>query len=887
MKFIITVLFPSLIFSQNIVKGKITDKNNSPLNNAIININAVNKKAILSFCMSNSEGNYELKLKTTIDSLIINVSLYGYEKQSKLITNKNQSLNFVLKESIEVLKEFTLSADAIKKMGDTVNYNISSFRGKNDRVIGDVIKNLPGVEVEDDGKIKYQGKEIQKFYVEGMDMLQGKYGTITNNLRADAVSSVQILENHQSLKLLEGIKSSEDPAMNIKLNNTIVTSGNATLGAGFSPLLWDASISPMFFSKSQQLIVSYKANNTGNDASRDNKRFSFGDFFNEGQRTSNDKYDWVNVVNISTPNFSKKIWLNNNLNNISINYLNKLEEDLEFKLDFSYNNDYQKLIGNTSTTIITPSDTISILENKNNNLLLNSLNGKITIENNSKKNYFKNSLEIKKDWNSKAGYINTPSSDITQDISNPFIYLSNDLAFALPIFSSNENIINFSSNITYTETPQSLEVNPGFFENILANQQKYEQMSQYVNLYNFYTNNSAKYIKKIFDFTFDIKGGFEFQKQKLNSSIRIANNNINNDALGDSTKNNLDYKKNSIYSDLGIEYKKDYWLVTLRTPLEFNNIQAKDSYINKERDLSGFSFAPKISISRDIGAYLIARLFVSYNKTLGSSNGIRELYYGYIITNYRSIQRNSQDIPISELEGQNYSFNLMYTNTLKSIFSIFSYTFSKNKSNILLTNNINSNGYFNNNLITRDNYTDNHNFSLNWHRLITSINSSFGFRVNYRFSENDNFINNNLAQMTNNNFSISCNINTKTLEWLEFDYRGTFSLSNNKQDRNSISSVNNNTHSFTLNLYPYQGNTISIETDYYRSDLSKQIQENFFSNIKYRYTFMDNNIDLELYWTNIFGVKNFININDSGYSYTINSFQLRPSQIFASIRFNF
>ena len=96
------------------------------------------------------------------------------------------------------------------------------------------------MDVDDDGKISYNGKNISKFYVEGMDLTDGRYNQLTNNLQAGAVKSVQILENHQPIRALQKKLTTEDIAINLKLKDNFRDRWMGTLegSMGIPPLLW-------------------------------------------------------------------------------------------------------------------------------------------------------------------------------------------------------------------------------------------------------------------------------------------------------------------------------------------------------------------------------------------------------------------------------------------------------------------------------------------------------------------------------------------------------------------------------------------------------------------------------------------------------------------------
>lgn len=80
------------------------------------------------------------------------------------------------------LKEVTIKAQKTRQRGDTLVYSVATFAKDDDRSIGDVLKKMPGIQVAEDGKITYNGTPINKFYIEGKDLLQGRYGLATNGV---------------------------------------------------------------------------------------------------------------------------------------------------------------------------------------------------------------------------------------------------------------------------------------------------------------------------------------------------------------------------------------------------------------------------------------------------------------------------------------------------------------------------------------------------------------------------------------------------------------------------------------------------------------------------------------------------------------------------------
>ena len=88
------------------------------------------------------------------------------------------------------LKEVEIHPGRVWGRQDTINYDVTRFLSPKDQSIKDVLRKLPGIDIDDLGKISYNGKEIRNFYVEGLDLTNGKYKQISENLRADAVQNI-------------------------------------------------------------------------------------------------------------------------------------------------------------------------------------------------------------------------------------------------------------------------------------------------------------------------------------------------------------------------------------------------------------------------------------------------------------------------------------------------------------------------------------------------------------------------------------------------------------------------------------------------------------------------------------------------------------------------
>ena len=178
--------------------------------------------------MTNVYGTFELKKVSIPDTVIVSVRSMTIETQSKTVPGNTEYLEFVVEEQTTELKEVIVDAPKIRQLGDTIHFDVASFLDETDRSIGDVLKKLPGVQVLSSGEILYQNQPISKFYIEGLDLLQGKYGIASQNINAENVASVQVLENHQPIKALKDMDIPTNAAINLKLKQSALGAFFAT-----------------------------------------------------------------------------------------------------------------------------------------------------------------------------------------------------------------------------------------------------------------------------------------------------------------------------------------------------------------------------------------------------------------------------------------------------------------------------------------------------------------------------------------------------------------------------------------------------------------------------------------------------------------------------------
>jgi hypothetical protein len=239
-KFILFIFGIALSFQlhpqQIIVLGKITDSIQNPLPYAnILAIPQANDQDV-KFAISETDGSYKLGLSKN-QSYELTVSYLGYKPQTLTITTTNQDLikNFVLKENPDQLDEVIIKyTPPITVKKDTITYDVTKFVTGEERKLRDALKKLPGVEVDREGNVMVNGKKVTKVLVENKPFFTGDSKLAVNNIPADAVAKVEILDNYNEVAMLKGLQDSEDMAMNILLkeDKKKFVFGDVEVGAG-------------------------------------------------------------------------------------------------------------------------------------------------------------------------------------------------------------------------------------------------------------------------------------------------------------------------------------------------------------------------------------------------------------------------------------------------------------------------------------------------------------------------------------------------------------------------------------------------------------------------------------------------------------------------------
>ncbi|MGU9939644.1 TonB-dependent receptor domain-containing protein [Empedobacter brevis] len=233
------------------LKGAVADENGIPVTDASVSV-FDSKNEGKGFVFTSNIGEFEFKLPCG-EKYDIEIEQPGFDTYIENIDlTENTTRKLKLKKGKEIsLKETIVKAQqAIKVKGDTIEFDADSFKVGNEEVLEDILKKLPGIEVQN-GKVLYKGKEMKQVTVGGREVLGGNEKLLNKNLPSDAVSKIQLNTKFKSNPFASSLQEDDEQfSLNIELKEDMkrLAFGNVTLG-GDADQHTDAQAKVFYFSE--------------------------------------------------------------------------------------------------------------------------------------------------------------------------------------------------------------------------------------------------------------------------------------------------------------------------------------------------------------------------------------------------------------------------------------------------------------------------------------------------------------------------------------------------------------------------------------------------------------------------------------------------------------
>ncbi len=862
--------------AQTVVEGKIINRTNKPILDASIMLMNTADSSVVAFSFSNSDGDYTIFSDQKEDELLLMVSGFNIKRQIKKIANHSQKVDFVVNEEAIELKEFSVKSEKIWGTRDTVNYVVDAFRDSTDIVISDVLQKMPGIVVKESGQIEYRGKPISKFYIENMDMLQGRYGIATNNIKASDIATVQVFENHQPIKALEDIAFTDDAAINLKLKPGAkgIYTAMADVGAGIdNQFLWNSSVTGMYFSKKRQHLTALKSNNTGNDLDQEFQSFNNENIQLRGSISS--------IVQPSPPQINKSRYLFNQAFGGTINNLIKTKDEAEFTFNLNGFRDIDDRKSYDQTCYIIPGeDTVTIKEQMDSHISRFNMEGGIGYNRNKDQNYLNTRLMFSGNFIERSGNIFN-DEHIRQNGEQDQLNLASTIHWIRRGNNKQRSGTELYSQSFYQSQPYRLDISPGMFDDVLNDSVPFNTIRQDVAFNSFETRNSLMFLSSAGWKSFLVHPImlFSLEHQSLNSQLSKS---LQGDTLlrfsDDSLSNDLTWMRVKAGISLKITFRKRDFNFELSTPIQYQNISLSDKIKPDDSHQNRIIFQPQANLRYNINTHWeVSGSWFWYNH----NPNLRNLYSGYILQNYRTLSH--YESRLSDSYGLQGTLKLSYKDIIRFLFTNIEIRYNRYRNEVMYAQEFegsmmkisaveleNKGNYFS--------VTARAGKGFNWKKLSVNAEASWGKGVTPQLRQNS------LMEYKNQGINANLRLSLAITEKLQFANKSSWSSVSGSTDAgDKLEPIVSFIDAATINYIFPKGLIFSFGMEYYDTRNGSRKQNFFLLDAGITYTWK--RIRFTLDYNNILNTTDYVYAYYGTLSSYYSEYRIRPASVLLSARF--
>lgn len=857
-----------IINAQQRIMGTVVEEtSNSPVPYVNILIKKANSSGLLAYAITDEKGSYEIELTEEIDSISIETSIISHlPKMVYLFIDKNKSryeVNFTLKERINELNEINIKASKspITVNKDTTFYNVSAFKDGSERVVEDILKKLPGISIENNGLIKFKGKQVTRVLLDGDNIFDDNYTIGTKNIDSEIIESIQAIEDYNKNPLLKGIKSSDDVAVNLTLKEGKTDfSGNAALGLGFDSkkVLKANTIS---VSKRLKGFSTLSYNNIGENYSPFNflsNTLELSKANEQGQRANN----LVNNTGFNSNLPDNRVSLNDNFLG-SVNFLYKANKKLSFRTNYNFFKDKLKRNELNAVSYFFNEENLSLVNTENTlkRPLINVFDFELIYNVNSKSLLTSiGKLDSQIIEKSSMGFNNNDPFKSFAGSRDFFIKSETEYTYKI----NTSNVIQFSINGSSNDIPQNMDV---YYESI--------QLNQDIDIKKSNLKLQASLLTKTEKSEFKFDFGHDFSENFINSNLQGL------DSSNQFLVNDNYYRSAKTFFNSKFNFRIGKWKFVPELKANFYNVKLKDANLQDSYEDTFINFQPALLLNYSLNekSQMYARYTLS-NQMPDANN----VYSGLILINNRSLLNNDFRFNLfdNHLGSIGYRINDFY-----NLFQFNTYLdYGYKKYGLIQQFNIDENYSFSTNIVDT---TKNHrlSFGLEFEKYVDFLKSTINLNSSYSVLEYQNIVNNSgLRQNKSKTLFGKLSIRTGFKGSLNFEndiFLTNNTFTNSSNISTSLTSLQND---FQVK-YIRDNFQLSLSSQYFKQDLNDQVEGDLFLDSSLSFRTKNNKMEYSLKANNLLNKKIYRNISSSDFSNSVFEHNLQERFLLLSVQFKF
>ena len=887
-----TVKFPVLVivlffiqnfsYAQTRIVGLATDENNSSLYSISIILKDSINSSIIDYTYSDNKGNYILKTSKT-GKFNLTFSSLGYVTKTVVVEidgiQKEIKIDAILKEKSLELDEVIIQADlpmSIKK--DTISFKTKFFTNGTEQTVEELLKTIPGININADGTIKIGNQEIEKLMVDGDDLFEKGYKILSKNMPAYSIEEVELLKNYSNNRLLKDIEESNKVALNLKLDENAkrIWFGNIETSIG-NDNFYQLKGNLMNFGKKNKYYFLTNLNNIGYNATGDIENLVRPFRINE-PASIGDNQSVNSLLNLSPENlnFKQNRTNFNNAELVSLNAIFNPTEKLKIKTLGFFNWDETDFFRNSIDVVDVNGTNFTNtqdfeLRNKNRVTF-----GKLDfIYNISKTKMLEATTKYNNgDFNDNSNLVFNGNSTI-ENLQHQNTLLDQKISYTDKF--KDKKVFLLTGRFIDEKTPQNYTINQFFYQDLFPSFNNANNVIQKsTNQMQFAGINAHLLQRKTKGHLLEIQLGNEYRIDKLTTEFSLLEDNSVLDNPTD-YQNQTNYQVNDLYLKSKYRLKiNDFGIVG-----EINIHQLFNRLVNNNisSNQNPFFVNPNLGFDWKINDKNKITSSYSYNTTNAS---VLDVFSNFVLTGFRSFTKGTGNF--NQLNASSLVFNYQLGNWSDRFFANTFIMYSKNHDFFSTNTTIEQNFTQAEKILIKDREFISVNSKLDYYFKL--ISSNLKLDLGYTKSEFKNIANNsNFRQVTSNNYNyglelrsgfkgiFNYHIGTK---WTTTEIETTFN--NSFTDNVSfldLSFVFNKKLDFKLQTERYHFGNLQTDNTYYFLDFDA------------RYKLIENKLTLGLTGKNLFNTERFRNFSISDIGSSTTEYRLLPRFVLLKLEYRF
>jgi hypothetical protein len=876
------LILSSTVFSQTLIKGSVKTSENVSLQNVSVLLINENKD-LLYYTSTNKNGSFSFEVYDNTRKFLVFRAIGYEENKIELINNKTNLIELdglILQTKPIELKEIVLDIKKpifIKK--DTIVFDAKSFLQGNEQVVEDLLKKIPGLNIDAKGTIKIGNQEIEKVMIDGDDFFEKGYKLLTKNMPVSPIEKVELYQSYSNNKHLKGIENSNKVALNLTLKEDAkrIWFGNAVGGYGLvSENRYDFRANLMNFGKKAKHYFLTNFNNVGVDAVGDINMLVRPLRFDEpGSIGDNQSATRLLGLAADLPNLKQKRVNFNNAETLSLNSIFTLSDKVKIKALGFLNTDENDFFRNSFETFAVAATSFQNTEDFVGRKIKITGFGILDLTYDISKT---KTLEY-------TGKFNTTKEKNRSDLLfngnllNERVNADNQLFDQKIVFTNkfkDKKVFLLSGRYINEKTPQNYSVNQFIFNDLF---------SENANNTNQFSENKMQFAGAEAHLL-DKKQNGDLLELKIGNQLRIDNLDTRFELLEDQNslafpnvyQNNLTYSTNDIY--LSAKYRFRLRNFTLLTQSDFHQLFNKIENINVKSNQNPFFVMPKIGLDWTINDKNKIITSYSYNTTNAS---VLDVYSGSVQTGFRSFSKGLDEF--SQLNSSSAFLNYTYGSWGDKFFANTSILHSKNNDFLSTNSFITQNFSQSEKIIIKDREFLSISSSID--RYFKAIKSNLKVNLGMTRTNFKNRVNNSdLREVKSINADYGFELRSGFKGF--FNYHIGSKWNYNQVKTTTAISFTDNMSFLDLSFMFSDAFNIQLQSErYFFGNLNRDNNKYYFLDVEARYVVKENKLSFFLSGNNLFNTKTFRNYSISDISISNTEYRLQPRYVMLKMEFRF